>query len=110
MRKFVRRHKGQVIATAAALIASMAGLGAIAVVQRAANIALAAKNDELTKANERVTTANAALETANSKVQARYDLAVDAIKTYHTGCGSAGQLYAGGRPDPVLPTAAGCTD
>jgi hypothetical protein len=31
------------------------------------------------------TRANAALADANAKVQARYELALDAIKTFHTG-------------------------
>jgi tetratricopeptide (TPR) repeat protein/tRNA A-37 threonylcarbamoyl transferase component Bud32 len=85
VRKFVQRNRGKVIATAGGLIVSLVGLGAIAAVQRSANLTLAAKNDELTKANERVTEANAALEAANTKVRAQYSLAVDAIKTYHTG-------------------------
>jgi serine/threonine protein kinase/tetratricopeptide (TPR) repeat protein len=85
VRKFVRRNRGKVLAAAVVLLASLGGLGAIAAVQRAANLRLESKNDELTKANERVTNANTALEAANARVRAQYSLAVDAIKTYHTG-------------------------
>ena len=58
---------------------------ATAAVQARANGALAAKNGELTAANNRVTRANAALETANARIETRYNVAVQAIRTFHTG-------------------------
>src|SRR5204863_9477564 len=50
-----------------------------------ANTTLAARNGELSIANGRVLKANAELSAANAKVEARYNLAVEAIKTFHTG-------------------------
>jgi serine/threonine-protein kinase len=98
-RRWASRNRTAVTAAAVALVAGLAGLGAIAGVQARANAVLADKNGELTEANTRVTKANAALETANAataranadlkaanaKIEARYNLAVDAIKTFHTG-------------------------
>ena len=88
LRKFVRKHRGAVIAASLVVLALLAGIvgttwGLIQAAQ--ANAELAAKNDELAGANARVTKANADLSAANAKVEARYNLAVDAIKTFHTG-------------------------
>ena len=74
LRKFARRHKGQVVAASLVLLSLVLGIvgttwGLIRAAQ--ANTALAAANADLT--------------VANAKVHARYDLAVDAIKTFHTG-------------------------
>ena len=66
-RKFVRcmtRHRTGVTGLAAAGLAAFVGLVAVAVVQ---------------------TRANAELTHSKAAVQARYDLAVDAIRTFHTG-------------------------
>jgi serine/threonine-protein kinase len=84
-RRWARRNRTAVTAAAAALVAGLAGLGAISAVQARANGALAVKNRELTAANARVTGANAALEAARAKTEARYNLAVEAIETFHTG-------------------------
>ena len=56
---------------AAAVLAGVVGLSAVLAVQARANLALADKN--------------AALLAANAKIEARYNLAVEAIKTFHTG-------------------------
>ena len=69
--KYVRRHKGQVIAASLVLLAVLSGLGAVVAVQARSNRALAEKNAELAK--------------AQAKVQARFELAQKAIKTFHTG-------------------------
>ena len=61
-----------------ALIAGMVGLTAILVVQTAAKA-------EIARALNRETVANAELTRSHAAVQARYDLAVEAIKTFHTG-------------------------
>jgi serine/threonine protein kinase/tetratricopeptide (TPR) repeat protein len=64
LRKFVRKHRGAVIAASLVLVTLLGGLAAVAAVQ---------------------TVANAQLTKSRAAVQARYDLATDAIKTFHTG-------------------------
>jgi eukaryotic-like serine/threonine-protein kinase len=86
--KFVRKHRAGVIAASLVLLALLAGMAGTTwrlIREAKANASLAAKNGELTVANARVTEANADLGAANAKVEARYNLAVDAIKTFHTG-------------------------
>jgi eukaryotic-like serine/threonine-protein kinase len=70
-RRWAKRNRTAVTSAAVALVAGLVGLSAIAAVQARANAALADKN--------------AALGTANAKIEARYNLAVDAIETFHTG-------------------------
>src|SRR5262249_61869407 len=74
-----------------------------AAVQSKANEILRDRNAALALANARVTRsiaelqaakeateqANAGLRAANAKVEARYNLAVDAIRTFHTGVSEA---------------------
>src|SRR5690242_19486999 len=91
-RRWGRRSRATVTAAAAAVLAGMVGLAAVVVVQGRANDRLTIANIRLNDANARLTgalrresAANAALAQANQKVQARYDLAVEAIKTFHTG-------------------------
>ncbi len=79
--KFVRRHRAQVIAAGLVMLALLAGIAGTTwglIREARAKTRLAASLDRETKAN-------ADLSTANSKVHARYDLAVDAVKTFHTG-------------------------
>jgi eukaryotic-like serine/threonine-protein kinase len=79
--KFVRRHKGQVIGAGLVMLALLAGIAGTTwglIKEARAKTRLAASLDREQKAN-------ADLATANAKVEARYDLAVDAIKTFHTG-------------------------
>jgi serine/threonine protein kinase len=79
--KFVRRHRGQVIGAGLVMLALLAGIAGTTwglFREARAKTRLAASLDRETKAN-------ADLSTANFKVQARYDLAVDAVKTFHTG-------------------------
>ena len=83
--KFVRRHKGQVIAASLVLLSLLGGLAAVAGVQTVANTKLSASLARETSANKALNTANADLARSHAAVQARYDLAVDAIKTFHTG-------------------------
>jgi serine/threonine-protein kinase len=71
MLRWLTRHRTGVTAAAAALLAGVVGLSAVLAVQARANLALADKNN--------------ALAAANAKIAARYNLAVDAIKTFHTG-------------------------
>ena len=79
--KFVRRHRGQVIAAGLVFLTLLAGIagttwGLIREAQAKARLA-----DSLAREQK----ANADLSAANARVQARYNLAVDAIKTFHTG-------------------------
>jgi serine/threonine-protein kinase len=71
MLRWLTRHRTGVTAAAAALLAGVVGLSAVLAVQAWANAALADKNT--------------ALLAANAKIAARYNLAVDAIQTFHTG-------------------------
>ena len=74
MRKFASRYKGQVLAAGLLLLAMLAGIAGTTwglVREAKANANLARTNSELTR--------------SKAAVQARYDLAVDAIKTFHTG-------------------------
>ncbi len=79
--KFVRRHKGQVIAAGLVLLALLAGIAGTTW----GLIREARAKARLAESLDREQKANADLSAANAKVQARYDLAVDAIKTFHTG-------------------------
>jgi eukaryotic-like serine/threonine-protein kinase len=71
MLRWLTRHRTGVTGAAAALLAGVVGLSAVLAVQARANAALEDKN--------------AALLAANAKIAARYNLAVDAVKTFHTG-------------------------
>ena len=83
--KFVRRHKGQVIAASLVLLAVLGGLAAVAAVQTVANARLAASLTRETNAKTALNTANEKLVESRAAVEARYDLAVRAIETFHTG-------------------------
>ncbi len=80
-RKFVRRHRAQVIAAGLVLVALLAGIaGTTWGLFREARA-----KTRLAESLDREQKANVDLSAANAKVQARYNLAVDAIKTFHTG-------------------------
>ncbi len=69
--RWLTRHRTGVTGAAAAVLAGVVGLSAVLAVQARANASLADKNTALTA--------------ANAKIEARYNLAVEAIKTFHTG-------------------------
>ncbi len=69
--RWLTRHRTGVTGVAAAVLAGVVGLAAVLAVQTRANLALADKNT--------------ALLAANAKIEARYNLAALAIKTFHTG-------------------------
>ncbi len=69
--RWLTRHRTGVTGAAAAVLAGVVGLSAVLAVQARANLALA--------------DTNTALLAANAKIEARYNLAVEAIKTFHTG-------------------------
>jgi serine/threonine-protein kinase len=69
--RWLTRHRIGVTAAAAAGLVALVGLASVAVTQARGRAALEIKNRELAD--------------ANAKVRARYELAVDAIKTFYTG-------------------------
>ena len=79
--KFVRRHKAQVIAASLVVLALLAGVAGTTW----GLIREARAKTRLADSLEREKNANEDLLVANDKVEARYDLAVDAVKTFHTG-------------------------
>ena len=85
LRKFVRKHRGAVIAASLVLVTLLGGLAAVAAVQTVANARLADSLDRETNANAALNEANGQLTKSRAAVQARYELATDAIKTFHTG-------------------------
>ncbi len=74
VRKLVSRHRGQALAAGLLLFAMLAGMAGTTwgLIREA-------------KANAELAKTNADLTRSRAAVQARYDLAVDAIKTFHTG-------------------------
>jgi serine/threonine protein kinase len=105
-RRWARRNRSLVTAASAAVLMAVVGLSAVLAVQARANTALDAKNRALDRANtdlrlanERETKANtdlresnrqkdeanSALAGANVRVQARFELARDAIRTFKSG-------------------------
>jgi eukaryotic-like serine/threonine-protein kinase len=82
LRKFVRKHRGAVIAASLVLLALLGGLAAVAAVQTVANARLAQSLQRETSANAALNEANGQLTKSRAAVQARYELATDAIKTF----------------------------
>ena len=85
LRKFVRKHRGAVTAASLVLVTLLGGLAAVAAVQTVANTRLAASLVRETNANAALNEANGQLNKSHAAVHARYELATDAIKTFHTG-------------------------
>ena len=67
------------------LVAATIGLASVLAVQARANGALTKSNALLAESVRREQTANADLAAAAAQIQARFDLALEAIKTFHTG-------------------------
>ena len=84
-KKFVRRHRNGVLAASLVLLSLLGGLAAVAAVQTAANARLAVSLARETHANTALNEANGQLTKSRAAVEARYRLAMDAIKTFHTG-------------------------
>ncbi len=84
-RRWANRNRTAVASAAVTLVAGVVGLSLVLAVQTQAKAAISAALGRETRANEGLATANAELEWSRAAVQARYDLAVDAIKTFHTG-------------------------
>jgi serine/threonine-protein kinase len=77
-RRWIGRNRTAVTAAAVALVAALAGLGAVAGVQAKAN-------GELKTLNSRLNQSNNELVAEKARVQERFDLAMEAIQTFHTG-------------------------
>jgi eukaryotic-like serine/threonine-protein kinase len=77
-RRWVRRNRTAMSTVTAALLAGVVGLMAVLAVQTKARADLARSLASETRANSELARSRAA-------VQARYELAVEAIKTFHTG-------------------------
>jgi serine/threonine-protein kinase len=77
-RRWAKRNRTAVTAAAVALVAGVVGLSAVLAVQTQAKA-------DIARALDRETRANAELARSKSAVQARYNLAVEAIKAFHTG-------------------------
>jgi serine/threonine-protein kinase len=84
-RRWMRRRRSAVAAITAAVLAATVGLAAVLAVQTRANADLRSANLELAEANARALRANNELQSANMRERARFDLALEAIKTFHAG-------------------------
>jgi tetratricopeptide (TPR) repeat protein/tRNA A-37 threonylcarbamoyl transferase component Bud32 len=83
--RWLTRHRTGVTGTAAALLAGLVGLAGVFVVQSTANARLSDSLDRETRTRTALHAANLELASSRTAVQVRYDLAVEAIKTFHTG-------------------------
>ena len=68
-----------------AVLVALVGTAAVLAVQTRANADLHAANTELAVANAKVTRANTELAASNEREQARFELAQEAIRIFHTG-------------------------
>jgi serine/threonine-protein kinase len=85
MLRWLTRHRTGVTGVAAAVLAGVVGLTAVLAVQAAANLRLSASLARETDANRSLAAANEELTRSRAAMQARYDLAFEAIRTLHTG-------------------------
>jgi hypothetical protein len=83
--RWARRNRTAVTTLAAVVLVALAGTAAVLAVQTQANAELMATNADLYAANARAAVANAELLRSKEAVLARYELAVVAIQTFHTG-------------------------
>jgi serine/threonine-protein kinase len=83
--RWLTRHRTGVTGLAATLLAGVVGLSAVLAVQTQANAQLSASLNREKAVSRELVASNQELARAKTAVQARYDLAVDAIKTFHTG-------------------------
>ena len=83
--RWARRNRTAVASAAVALVAGVVGLSAVLAVQTQAKAALASSLVRETQAKLELAAANTDLARSRDAVQARYDLAVAAIQTFHTG-------------------------
>jgi serine/threonine-protein kinase len=84
-RRWISRRRTTVAAIAGIILASTLGLAAVLLVQTQANASLKSANLDLAVANQRESAANRELMLANGRERARFELSLDAIKTFHRG-------------------------
>ena len=84
-RRWARRNRTKVATAAAAMLVGVIGLSAILVVQTQAKAEVAKALARETNAKGALAAANGELIRSKAAVQARYELAVEAIRTFHTG-------------------------
>ena len=84
-RRWARRNRTAVTAAGAAVLVALVGTAAVLAVQTQANANLHAANTELAVANAKVTRANTELAASIEREQARFELAQEAIRIFHTG-------------------------
>ncbi len=82
-RRWARRQRTAVTALAASVVVALAGNSAVLAVQTRANDRLQAANIDLRIASGRVAEANSELRAAYVREKQRFNLAMDAIKTFH---------------------------
>jgi hypothetical protein len=84
-RRWASRNRTAVAAATTALMLGVVGLAVVSVVQSKARADIARALGGERRANEALSAANVALTRERAAVKAQYDLAVDAINTFHTG-------------------------
>ncbi len=84
-RRWAKRNRTAVTGAVVTLIAGLVGLSAVLAVQTKAKAGIAHALANETKANIALAAANTKLAHSQAAVQDRYDLAVHAIETFHTG-------------------------
>ena len=84
-RRWAKRNRTAVATAAVAMLAGVVALSAVVVVQTQAKAEIAGALGRETRANVALAAANDELSRSKAAVQARYELAVEAIKTFHTG-------------------------
>jgi serine/threonine-protein kinase len=82
--RWARRNRSLMMASAAAVLVALAGLAAVLAVQTRANLWLREANINLGIANAKVSRANSELQAAGERERQRFDLAIEAIRRYHT--------------------------
>src|SRR5262249_55549841 len=83
--RWLTRHRTGVIGGAGAVLAGVVGLSAVLAGQAQANGNLSASLTREMAANRALAASNDELARAKTAVQARFDLALEAIKRFHTG-------------------------
>jgi serine/threonine-protein kinase len=84
MRRWGRRNRTAVTAAGVAVLVALIGTASVLAVQTRANVRLREANVELAIASARSTKANTDLQAANERERQRFELAIDAIRRYHT--------------------------
>ncbi len=84
-RRWAKRNRTAVTSGAVALVAGVIGLAAVLTVQTLAKADLAESLTRETTAKRALAETNAKLTRSQAAVEARYNLAVEAIRAFHTG-------------------------